>query len=72
VIAYYSHRCHTPKGVNPMSAFNQSNATVPVVRLIDVERQPVTLPESAKVIAIASSSALRELRGIGERKPARR
>jgi hypothetical protein len=56
-----------------MSAFNQSKATVPAVRVIEVERQPVTAPESAKVIAIASvqAPAVRESRvcGSGWRSP---
>ena len=52
-----------------MSAFNQSKATVPVVRLIEVGRQPVTTPEPAKVIAIASvqAPAVRESRVLRER-----
>jgi Phage integrase, N-terminal SAM-like domain len=37
-----------------MSAFNQSKATVPAVRLLEVGRSPGTTPESAQVIAIAS------------------
>ena len=53
-----------PKGVDTMSGFNQSKVMLPVVRLIDVERQPVTAPELAKVIAIASvqAPAVRESR----------
>jgi Phage integrase, N-terminal SAM-like domain len=55
---------HVPKGVDPMSAFNQSKATIPTVRLIEVRRSPETAPESAQVIAIASvqAPAVRESR----------
>jgi integrase/recombinase XerD len=50
--------------VNVIRSEMMFKATVPAVRLIEVERQPVTAPESAQVIAIASvqAEALRESR----------